>query len=45
MILKNKIEEKSNCAICLTESTFIHEIEGKYGLESELEIHLQLFTD
>ena len=29
----------------LTEKTFIHEIEGKYGLESELEIYLQFFTD
>ena len=30
---------------CLTERTFIHKIEGKYDLESELEIYLQLFTD
>ena len=29
----------------LAEMTFIHEIEGKYGLESELEIYLQFFTD
>ena len=29
----------------LTEKTLIHEIEGKYGLESELEIYLQFFTD
>ena len=29
----------------LTETTFIHEIEGKYDLESELEIYLQFFTD
>ena len=29
----------------LAEITFIHEIEGKYGLESELEIYLQFFTD
>ena len=34
---------KSKCAICLTERTFIHEIE--YDLESELEIYLQFFTD
>ena len=40
LISKNKINGKSKCAICLTESTFIHEIEGKYGLESELEIYL-----
>ena len=29
----------------MTERSFIHEIEGKYGLESELEIYLQFFTD
>ena len=45
LISKNKIKGKSKCAICLTERTFIHEIEGKYDLESELEIYLQLFTD
>ena len=45
LISKNKIKGKSKCAICLTERTLIHEIEGKYGLESELEIHLQFFTD
>ena len=45
LISKNKIKEKSKCAICLTERTFIQEIEGKYGLESELEIYLQSFTD
>ena len=33
------------CAICLTERTFIHEIEGKYDLENELEIYLRFFTD
>ena len=43
LISKNKIKGKSRCAICLTESTFIHEIE--YDLESELGIYLQLFTD
>ena len=42
---KNKIKGKSEGAICLTERTFIHEIEDKYGLESELEIYLQFFTD
>ena len=41
----NKIKGKAKCASGLTESTFIHEIEGKYGLESELEIYLQFFTD
>ena len=43
LILKNKIKWKSKCAICLTERTFINEIE--YDLESELEIYLQFFTD
>ena len=45
LISKNKIKGKSKCAICLTERTFIYEIEDKYGLESELEIYLQFFTD
>ena len=45
LISKNKIKGKSKCAICLTERTFIHETEDKYVLESELEIHLQFFTD
>ena len=43
--LKNKTKGKLKCVICLTERTFIHEIEGKYGLESELKIYLQFFTD
>ena len=45
LISKNKIKGKSRCAICLTERTFIDEIEDKYDLESELEIYLQFFTD
>ena len=45
LISKNKIKRKSRCATCLTERTFIDEIEGKYDLESELEIYLQFFTD
>ena len=45
LISENKIKGKSNCAISLTERTFIHEIEDKYGLESELEIYLQFFTN
>ena len=45
LISKDKIKGKSRCAICLTERTFIDEIEGKYDLESELEIYLQFFTD
>ena len=40
---KNKIKGKSKCAICLTERSFIHEIE--YDLESELKIYLQFLTD
>ena len=40
---ENKIKRKSRCAICLTERSFINEIE--YDLESALEIYLQLFTD
>ena len=43
LISKNKIKGKSKCAICLTERTFIDEIEG--DLEHELEIYLQFFTD
>ena len=39
---ENKIKRKSRCAICLTERSFINEIE--YDLESALEIYLQLFT-
>ena len=45
LISKNKIKGKSKCIICLTERTFIDEIEGEYNLESELEIYLQFFTD
>ena len=44
LISKNKIKGKSKRAICLTERTFIHETEDKYGLESELKIYLQCFT-
>ena len=45
LVSKNKIKGKSKCAICLTERTFIDEIEGEYDLESELEIYLKFFTD
>ena len=44
LISKNKTKGKSRYAICLTERTFIHKIEGKYDLESELEIYLQFFS-
>ena len=43
LISKDKIKGKSKCAICLTERTFIDEIEG--DLERKLEIYLQFFTD
>ena len=39
LISKNKIKGKSKCAVYLIKRTFIHEIEGKYELESELEIY------
>ena len=29
----------------MTERVFIHKIEGKYDLESDLEIYVQFFTD
>ena len=45
LISKKKIKGKSKCAICLTERTFIDEIEDKYDLESELEFYLQFFTE
>ena len=45
LISNNKIKGKSKCAICLTKRTFIHEAEGKYDIESELQIDLQFFTD
>ena len=37
------VSKNKRCAICLTERSYIHEIE--YDLESELEIYLQFFTD
>ena len=45
MISTNKTNGKSKCAICLTERTFIHEIEDKCDLGSELEVYLKFFTD
>ena len=45
LISKNKIKGKSKCSICLTQRTFINETGGKCGLESELEIYLQFFSD
>ena len=43
LISKDKIKGKSKRAICLTERTFIDEIEC--DLERELEIYLQFFID
>ena len=43
LISKNKIKGKSRCAICLTERSFIDEVQ--YDLKSALEIYLQFFTD
>ena len=43
LISNNKIKGKSGCFICLTERSFIDEVE--YDLESALEIYLQFFTD
>ena len=43
LISKDRIKGKYKCAICLTERTFIDEIEG--DLERELEIYLQFFID
>ena len=45
LISKNKIKGRSKYAIFLTERTFIHKIEGKYDVESKLEICLQFFND
>ena len=42
-ISKNKIKGKSRCAICLTERSFIDEVQ--YDFKSALEIYLQFFTD
>ena len=44
-ISKNIIKEKSKCAICLSERTFIHEIEDKYGLGSKVKVYPKFFTD
>ena len=43
LISNNKIKGNSRFFICLTERTFIDEIQ--YGLESALEIYLQFLTD
>ena len=43
LISNNKIKRKSRCFICLTERSFIDEVQ--YDLESALEIYPQFFTD
>ena len=43
LISNNKIKGKSRCFICLTERSFIDEVQ--YDLESALEIYLQFLTD
>ena len=43
LISNNKIKGKSRCFICLTERSFIDEVE--YDLEIALEIYLQFFID
>ena len=45
LVSNSKLKGKLKCAICLTEKTFIDEIEDKYDLERELDIYLQFFTD
>ena len=41
----NTIKEKSKCAICLIERTFICEIEDKYNLKSKIKNYPKSFTD
>ena len=43
LISNNKIKGKPRCFICLTERSFIDEVQ--YDLESALEIYLQFFID
>ena len=45
LILKNKIKKKSECALCLTKTTFIDKIEDKYGPRDEPEIYWQFSAD
>ena len=45
LISSNKIKGKWKCALCLTKNTFIHVIEDKCDLESELEVYIQFFID
>ena len=43
LISKNEIKGKSRCAICLTERSFINDVQ--YDLKSALEISLHFFID
>ena len=43
LISNNKVKGKSRCFICLTEKSFIDEVQ--YDLEIALEMYLQFFTD
>ena len=43
LISNNKIKGKSRCFVCLTERSFIDEVQ--YDLVIALEIYLQFFTD
>ena len=42
---KNLNKKKSKCAICLTERTFIHEIEDKNNLGSKVKVYPKSFAD
>ena len=42
---KEQNQRKIKMCYFLTVRTFIYEIEDKYGLESELDIYPQFFTD
>ena len=39
------MKEKSKYAICLTERTFIHEIEDEYDPKSKIKVYPKFFTD
>ena len=45
MYRKNCKKHTGKAIHFLTKGIFIHEIEGKYNLENELEIYLQFFTN
>ena len=40
-----RFKKKSKRAICLTERTFIHEIEDKYDPESNARVYPKFFND